>query len=43
MVAFIKQCSCKHVGMDRVCWDGEGGVGDQRAGKDLEGGGGGYS
>lgn len=29
MPAVIKQCSCEHVGMDRVCWDREKGVGDE--------------
>ena len=37
MLADIKQCSCEHVGMDRTCWDGEGGGGDEGDGKGLEG------
>jgi hypothetical protein len=36
MLGDIKQCSCENVGTDRVCWDGEGGDGDEGDGKGLE-------
>lgn len=37
MLADIKQCRGKHVGPDRVCWDGEGSGGGKGGGKVLDG------